>query len=216
MKVILTLFLAAIPGHYARVTAGDSFAPAIANLNNFGQSVAFMLSLENYSAQYLTNPQYRANTGSVYDRPQPIAPGKAESMTGHKTSHSWRGVSGVVSWDIGNTGKMVVVMYYKPWSTFLNSNTLAIGIFPTADLSTGNFYSVMRSGAENGFIRKTIPGPDGWHSSIRFRDDSDYMVDGDMGDAPKATIGIQFYPKTVAGLNDSGDEELITTLLGYE
>ena len=98
----------------------------------------------------------------------------------------------MVKWNIGDTGKMVVVMYDKPWSTLFHTNILAIGIFPKIDVVTeedlNSFYNKIYSEDEDGFQRKYFPGLDGWSSPVRYRDDLDFMVDGAMGDAPKSSI----------------------------
>lgn len=211
MKLLLVLLLGIIHQNYARTTYGQSFAGASANYRNFDSSFAFKLYLENYSNKYLSEPHYLDHNGYVYDAPQPIGPGMAEMMTGHKASFTVTGVAGVVSWNIGSTNKMVVVMYDLPWSHIFYTNTLAIGIFPKGDLT--GFYNKMYNGEEQGFKRHTYPGPGGWSSPIRYRDDPDFMVEGNMGDAHKSGINIQFYPKTASGLASPEDDQLIAALL---
>ena len=169
------------------ILPGQSFSTALENYGKFDHSVAFKLCLENYSNQHLKDPQYLDHSGKVYDPPCPVAPGMAEYMTGHNGNLS--GVSGVVSWGIGDTGKMVVVMYDKPWSHLLHKNTLAIGILPSGDLTT--IYDKMHSGEEDGFKRQTFPAPDGTIGPIKFRGDSEFMVVGIMGDAPKSKIDVR-------------------------
>ena len=190
MKILLSfLILCSINGNYG-IQVGQSNAIARENYNNFGSgSVSFILGLENYSNQQLQNPQYLDYYGYVHDRPQPIAPGFVEYMTAKKSSWTFRGVSGVVSWDIGNTNKMVVVMYEKPWSAVLHTNTLAVGIFPKGDLS--GFFNKMYSGEEQSFRRDNYPDADGWSRPVRYTDEPDFMVSGDMADAPKGNIAVR-------------------------
>ena len=168
MKILLSIsLLCSIPGNYGSIQVGQSHVIARENFNNFGSSsVSFILGLENYSNQQLKNPKYLDYYGYVHDRPQPVAPGVAEYMTAKKASWTFRGVSGVVSWDIGNTNKMVVVMYEKPWSTVLHTNTLAVGIFPKGDLT--GFFTKMFSGEEQSFRRDYYPDPDGWMKPQRW------------------------------------------------
>ena len=148
MKLLFLLFVSIIPRNYG-ITVGQSRATALADYNSFGSdSVSFILSLENNSNQPLTDPQYIEHAGYVFTRPVTVAPNMAEYMTGKKTSYSFLGVSGVVSWNIGDTNKMVVVMYEKPWSTLVFSNSLAVGIFPKGDLT--GFFEKMNIGEEEG------------------------------------------------------------------
>ena len=169
---------------------GESHDAARANYNNFpSDSVGFILGMENYSNQTLRDPQYIDHTGYVHDRPVPVAPGYVEYMTGKKTSYSLHGVSGVVSWNIGDTDKMVVVMYEKPWSTLVYTNSLAVGIFPAGDLT--GFFSKMNSGLEHGFERHYYPGADGWMSPIRYKKDPNFVATGTMADAPKGNIDVR-------------------------
>jgi len=200
MKLLFLLFVSIIPRNYG-ITVGQSRATALADYNSFGSdSVSFMLSLENNSNQPLTDPQYIEHAGYVYTRPVTVAPNMAEYMTGKKTSYSFLGVSGVVSWNIGDTNKMVVVMYEKPWSTLLFSNSLAVGIFPKGDLT--GFFEKMNIGEEEGFERHYYPGDDGWMTPIRYKKDENFVVEASMGDASKGSINIQFWPKSYSGLAD--------------
>ena len=187
MKIFLCILLLwSILGNYGHIQVGQSNVIAWENFNNFGSnSVSFIFGLENYSNQQLRNPQYLDYYGYVHDRPHPVAPGVVEYMTAKKASWSFRGVSGVVSWDIGNTNKMVAVMYVKPWSAVLHANTLAVGIFPKGDLS--GFFNKMYSGEEQGFRRDHYPGM----KPVRYKDDPDFMVTGTMANANKGSIGVR-------------------------
>ena len=99
MKLVCLIILGFIPANFASlpVDRSTTFETAIQHLNNFGASVAFMLGIENYSNQYLRDPQYLSNTGIVYDAPVSVAPAMGEFMTGHKSRWTFRGVSGIVS-----------------------------------------------------------------------------------------------------------------------
>ena len=190
MKVVCLIILGFIPTNFASLPAdrSQSFETAWGHFSNFGASVAFILGIENYSNQHLRDPQYLSNTGVVYDAPGSVGPAMGEYMTGHKSSWTFRGVSGIVSWNIGDTEKMVVVMYYKPWSDVFHSNNLALGIFPRADLTT-TLYNKMYSGEEEGFKRLTLDSDS--HEPLRYRDDPDYMLKGVMGDADQAMINVR-------------------------
>jgi len=197
MRVIFAIILGILHGHDAADQIGQlgqSWSTVLSHYNNNLNSVKIMLRIENYSNQPLGEPQYMFNTGSVYDRPQYVAPGMMEYMTGHKSRWNFRGVSGVVSWNIGNTGKMVVVMYYMPWSGIVHSARLAFGIFPTGNLNT--FYNKMYSGEQEGFIRRIY---NRCGNPLRYRDDPDFMVVGDLAEG-SGNIIIQFFPKSTSGL----------------
>ena len=58
-----------------------------------------------------------------------VKPGTKEAMAGHKTSNTATGCVGTVAWTLGNTGKMMVVMYSVPFSHDCHKNWLAVGIF---------------------------------------------------------------------------------------
>ena len=191
MKIFFCILLLwSILGNYGHIQVGQSNAIAWENFNNFGSnSVSFIFGLENYSNQQLRNPQYLDYYGYVHDRPHPVASRVEEYMTAKKASWSFRGVSGVVSWDIGSTNKMLVVMYVKPWSAVLHANTLAVGIFPKGDLT--GFFTKMFSGEELSFRRHYYPDADGWMKPVQYTDDADFMVTGNMADAPKGNIAVR-------------------------
>jgi len=210
MILLFMIILGIIPWNYASITITDDMfdagmsvgATSQAQANLFAQnifpkySIAFMLQVENYYNQFLTEPQYIEHYGHVYNRPQSIAPDMAEIMTGHKAYFSATGCGGVVSWNIGNTDKMMVVMYDIPWNQMFYKNTLALGFFPKGNL-TSDFYKKMYYGKEQGFER--VEEDDGPH--LRGKDlDPDFFVEGGMPGAPTIILNIRFYPKTAAGL----------------
>ena len=96
--------------------------------------------------------QWKLYTGQVAKPHVLIRPGMKESMSGHKTGYTATGCVGTVSWVIGSTGKMLVVMYSVPYDHNFHSNWCGAGIFKTGD--TSNHYKLMYYNAESGFKRK--------------------------------------------------------------
>jgi len=134
------------------------------------------------------------------DDAKDIGPGLREAMSGHKTA---TGVHGVTSWKIGDTGKMVVVMYNVP----NDINTLAVGIFPQGDIS--GHYDIMYSGVEDGFKRITSGSSTG---VLWFGNDPDYAIEGSMDEQSDAVIRVKVYPRSEHNL---ANEDVNDTFLQF-
>ena len=98
------------------------------------------------------------------------------------------GCDGTVAWKIGDTGKMLVVMYSCPYSFDFYTNWCGVGIF---DVSRDeDFYQLMYYGAEDSFKRK-----DYYYDAdeVRYSDDDRYEVSATMGNTHKAEIQVRLY-----------------------
>ena len=168
------------------VTLGDDLVEREQRYRALDYSVKFLLNLDNYADQQLTVSQSIISSGVILDDAKDIGPGLREAMSGHKTGWTATGVHGVVSWKIGDTGKMVVVMYDVPYDHLLYINTLAVGIFPQGDIS--GYYDIMYSGVEDGFQRMTSGKTSG---QIRSNDDPDYAIGASMNETGDATIRVK-------------------------
>merc|ERR1712215_28681 len=215
MNILCLLILGFIPWNYADgnyidgITRSDKFAVAESNFRNLGYSVKFYLYVENYSNQPLTQPQYIEEGGYVFDPPVTVAPGMAEMMTGHKTGWTATGCVGVVSWNIGDTNQMLVVMYDVPWDHTWYSNTIAIGIFPKGDITGfydkmyyGDTFTIVDKGngvnrilKDKKFNRWTY---DGSWERFEMYSDSRFSARVAMGASYKPGIRIEFFPKKAA------------------
>ena len=181
-------------GAWHDITIGPTLPAVMTRFGNLDFSVAFMLTVENYANQTLTVSQSNIKSGVIVDDAKDIGPGMAEGLSGRKSSLPVTGCHGVVSWKIGSTGKMLVVMYDLPYQysvmTFLSwvtsdetlwySNMIAVGIFPQGDIT--NHYDMMYHGAQEGFKRKSAT--DG--RPLRYNKDPDYYVVADIPGASKS------------------------------
>jgi len=188
------------------ITPGPTLAADIQAFENLDYSVAFMLTAENYANQQLTVSQSIVESGVRVDRAKNIGPGMSEVMSVRKPWMTATGCHGVVSWKIGSTGKMLVVMYDLPYDTLWYSNMFAVGIFPQGDI-TGH-YDMMYSGSweEHGFHRWVF-------GDIRYNQDSHYYVEASMGSGSKTSGSVNIYPKNPDNLaNDDEDNSYLATL----
>jgi len=191
-----------------RITPGPTTKADIQAFENLDYSVAFQLTVENYANQQLTVSQSIIQSGVRVVRAKNIGPGMSELMSVRKQGWTATGCHGVVSWKIGSTGKMLVVMYDLPYDTLWYSNTLAVGIFPQGDI-TGH-YDMMYSGAEDGFKRREYANS---MSEIGFNEDPDYFVQASMGDASKTSGSVNLYPKNADNLANIDDHDNLISLL---
>ena len=85
------------------------------------------------------------------------------------------GCVGTVAWKIGNTGKMVVVMYSVPYSRDFHSNWCGVGIFYEED--TSEYFDKMYYGSIDNFARKDFYNDT---NTVRYEDDSDWEISATM------------------------------------
>jgi len=183
---ILTLFGCSF-ARWDEVTRGDESLERTQRYRALDYSVKFLLTVDNYANQQLTVSQSIITSGVIVDDAKDIGPGMYEAaMSGRKTWWTATGVHGVASWKIGDTGKMVVVMYDVPYDHLWYINTLAVGIFPQGDIS--GHYDIMYSGVEDGFQRMTSGKISG---NIKFNEDPDYAVCASMSETGDATIRVK-------------------------
>merc|ERR1719154_838169 len=167
----------------------DGYRNAVVAFEALDYSVAFMLTVSNYANQTLAVSQSIIKSGKAVSDAPDIGPGMIETMSTRKRSMTATGCHGVVSWTIGSTGKMLVVMYDLPYDHIWYSNVLAAGIFPQGDI-TGH-YNMMYSGAEDGFKRETYSNI---IRAVRYSEDPDYFVKATMASPSKSIISVQLYP----------------------
>merc|ERR1712107_595064 len=115
-------------------------------------NVTFQLGLENYTNEHLKVYQGKIVRGHIVNPATDISPAKKEAMCGHKVSDTATGCVGTIAWKIGETGKMVVVMYSVPYDQNIHSNWCGVGIFDVTD--TSDFFDIMYYGEEVKFRRK--------------------------------------------------------------
>jgi len=197
---ILTLFGCSF-ARWDEVTRGDESLERTQRYRALDYSVKFLLTVDNYANQQLTVSQSIITSGVIVDDAKDIGPGMYEAaMSGRKTWWTATGVHGVASWKIGDTGKMVVVMYDVPYDHLWYINTLAVGIFPQGDIS--GHYDIMYSGVEDGFQRVTSGRAS---EELWFGDDPDYAIRGIMAETSDTGIQIWVYPRSEHNLANEDD-----------
>ena len=112
-------------------------------------------------------------------------PGTKEGLAGHKTGHTATGCEGTVSWKIGNTSRMLVVMYSVPYSHDFHSNWCGAGVFTEQD--TSGFLDKMYNGNEVGFKRKEFYDD---VTPLTYEGDADFYVEASMGSSHKSEIEV--------------------------
>jgi hypothetical protein len=103
---------------------------------------------------------------------------------GHKTDGTATGSAGTVSWKLGETGKMLVVMYSLPFNFDFYSNWLGIGIFKEED--TSEYFNKMYYESEIDFKRKEFY----YDTDAVVFDDGTFTVNATMGTTHKSEIHI--------------------------
>ena len=157
-------------------------------------NVAFRIEVENYSSQNLTYHQAVAANGDITQGwPRDTNSGTREALAGRRQRAVALGCWGTVSWTIGNTQKMLVVMYYIPYSSIYNC-MLAVGIFTKGNTKTLSYD--MYYNQEKNFKRKEGKGNDDIQLLYGAKGVT-FVIRATMPYSYKPQIKIQFYPTTV-------------------
>jgi len=143
-----------------------TWANIVANKNNQANGVGFMLTVENYTTNTLTSHKKEENTGQDwswyyglekkgFEKLYKIEPSTSGAIFGKNYSSclEFTGSTGTVSWTIGKTNKMLVVMYSVPWDQNLYSNWLGVGIFDVGD-TRASFDTMYYKSADTLFDKK--------------------------------------------------------------
>lgn len=161
--------------------------------DNFNVPVCFKLELKNYTAFNLTAKEPYASTEYVVDRLTSVKPGEYELIAGRKKRSAIRGLECVFTWNIGDTGKILSVMFYLPPSVRIGSNVnqLAVGIQdkPECDeLAAKEKLKLMYDKKDTNFRSKPFNSD---LESIKHTDeDKRFSVVGVMGKEQKSRIVI--------------------------
>merc|ERR1711872_342057 len=176
------------------IIAGASIAGVASAFSGCEYNVAFKMEVENYTNHHLSVHESKTNGGLTSEPPVDIKPGVKEALTGHKVGHTATGCSGTVSWTIGDSDKILVVMYDVPYSHDFYSNHCAVGIFDKGD--TGGHYKMMRYNEDECFKKKDFyydVDPVGVEID-------DFTVVATMGSSHKPEIEVRLYPNSVDNL----------------
>merc|ERR1712168_905807 len=87
------------------IIAGASIAGVASAFSGCEYNVAFKMEVENYTNHHLSVHESKTNGGLISEPPVDIKPGVKEALTGHPVA---------VCWTIGDSDKILVVMYDVP------------------------------------------------------------------------------------------------------
>ena len=177
--------------------AGDTVKGATESFNSFKHHVAFKFDLENHTKFMLDDPQYEVASGRIVRPPIPIVQGQKEAISGRQTTGQVTGCAGVVSWRIGDTGKMFVIMYRVPYLREFSTNWCALGIFPHDSID--DYFEKMYYDDVIGFARKKFSFDD---CMVMVADDR-FKATATMGTSRKSEIRVQLMPLSLMDLASS-------------
>jgi len=171
--------------------------------NSRPEGVGFMLTVENYTTNTLTSHKKEENTGfdsswhfglqklgfeKLY-KIEPSTSGAILGMNDTMPSQAYTGTTGTVSWTIGKTNKMLVVMYSVPWDRNLYSNWCGVGIFDVGD-TRANFDTMYYKSADTLFDKKEF-----YHNldPFVFKGAEGFDVEAEMDASHMSKIMVKLY-----------------------
>jgi len=166
-------------------SVGSSVKKATTAFASFPHNVKFLMETSNFTDQNLQHHEFKTNSGYMIEKPQNIRAGMKESLSGHKAMDTATGCAGTVAWTIGNSGKMLVVMYSVPYSHDFSTNWCGVGIFNKAD--TSKHFNMMFYDGEQGFKRKQFY----YDTNSVSYSNSGYTMEAEMDQSHTPTIKIK-------------------------
>ncbi len=131
-------------------------------VENFNNWVVCGIRIKNNTNYTLECKHYYIYRGQIGHGPENVSPKNGSGdvvFVGHQTHWNATGTTGVISWDIGSTGFMLVALWSAPYNFFLYNNLYAIGIQPKGYVVDENTYKQMyyeNFGAGSWFARKQV------------------------------------------------------------
>merc|ERR1712025_366937 len=159
-------------------------------------SVRFFLDFQNYTKLKLTPHKKYVGGGILEEWGKIVEGGTKEAITGRKSSWTATGCWGTMSWKIGKTEKVLIVMYSIPYDTNLHSNWLGCGIYTEKD--------VKNLSMEEAFNRMNYGEPAEWFkrreysdstAALKFDGDNTFKVNTIIGTSSQSTWRLEFSPK---------------------
>ncbi len=135
----------------AALSAGTTLgATSLGNLlNGVNYSVKCGIEIENWTKWTLDEPSTYMNRGYVSTPAKTILPGSKEAVVTHKAGGTATGTSGTVAWNLGDTGKKVIVMWSAPFNHDHYSNWLAVDV--QAEHTKYDFDRMYKGNRRNGW-----------------------------------------------------------------
>lgn len=145
------------------------------------------IKVKNRSQFRLKYKEASLNYGLTSRPPVSIPAGSEMSMLMHKYGWTATGTSGFVSWKIGDTNDMLVIMWSVPFNQNIYSNHLGFGIFQIED--NVDFFKKMYDGQQDATFckqkfRKCVQPMEYTKNGFK--------IDGVMGTAHKCDVYITF------------------------
>lgn len=98
------------------IRPGTSVGFVEAAFKTFNHSVCFKLQIENYTSFDLIYYDHNVFKGYVTNPPTIVESGEMELMAGHNDRWTGKGIQGLAIWSVGDTGKIVSIMYSIPYN----------------------------------------------------------------------------------------------------
>merc|ERR1711935_16787 len=176
------------------------------NIENVGLSVRFLLGVNNFTKYSLTPLQRYAGGGTFGGSQVNVRSGFRAAVTGMKTSGTATGCWGIMSWKIGKTDKVLIMMYSVPYDKNLHTNWCGVGISKLTNTKNliGNTKEV--------FNRMYYGEPGTWFKrqafykvikNLEFEGDDTFNVSMIMGSSSITDMTVSFKPKFRKDLSDT-------------
>merc|ERR1711935_765194 len=175
------------------------------NIANVGLSARFLLGVNNFTKYTLTPLQRYAGGGTFGGSQVNVRSGFRVAVIGMKTFGA-TGCWGIMSWKIGKTDKVLIVMYSVPFDQNLHTDWCGVGISKLTNTKNliGNTKEV--------FNRMYYGEPGTWFKrqefykvikNLEFEGDDTFNVSMVMGSSSITDMTVSFKPKFRKDLSDT-------------
>ena len=131
-------------------------------VDNYRNSIVCGIRIKNSTNHKLECKHHYIYRGQIGYGPEGIGPKNTSGdvvFVGHQTHWNATGTTGVISWDIGSSGLMLVVLWSAPYNFYIYNNCYAVGIQQKGYIVDENAYKQMYNesfGTGSWFARKQI------------------------------------------------------------
>jgi len=172
---------------FSLIAAGTSITGVGQAFLNTSSSIKFKLEVANATNKTLSVHEAYNHNGYHHTPAEDIGPGVKEAMFGGYVPNTTKGCYGTLSWKIGDTNQIIVVMYSAPYSFDWHSNYLGVWIGreqPTEEFAYKMYYGGKGYLKEFYYDGNPIHYPKG-----------DYHVWASMGQSHQPEIVVRIAPR---------------------
>lgn len=153
-------------------------------LSSINVSREIAVAVNNYTGNDLINPKYHIHSGKLVNTALTVPAGKANFISGSRTSGAARGTVAVVTYELDKTDYRLAIYWSVPFGYAAHSNVLYLCMVDKGTATDEKLYEKLND--------KAVKASAGSFSNT----DSGYLLEAVMGTGGQATLNLSIKPQS--------------------